>query len=390
MNTLSSPIHADLDQAQQVGLRLRTQLRRGRFNPGERMPTLRELTRRFDTSLNTVQRAIADLTRDGFVETRGRAGTFVTNHPPHLTRFGLAFLYNPSAGPDRWTRFHNALHLEAHSALLPRGRRFVHFHNLIDRQESNPNQLELRQDVASHRLAGLILMGSASLVESVTRVIDPELPRACIDHSGDPEVPAVVIDADAWLRRALTELAQRGRRRIALIQLQAHSTRPQDSTPVDFFLRHVQQAGLTTEPGFCQVNSLSSLLGVAQSVRLLMSLPEDRRPDGLIVSDDNLVEHASQGLVQSGLRAGPGEPIDLIAHANFPHPVNVPMPVVHLGYDVRWMLAKALELLDAQRSVPLAQRPRNHEVVAPVISRDDLHGHINPLLHVPDDPSSTP
>lgn len=49
-----------------------------RFRPGERLPSVRELAVEAGVNPNTVQRALADLERDGLVFSQRTAGRFVT------------------------------------------------------------------------------------------------------------------------------------------------------------------------------------------------------------------------------------------------------------------------------------------------------------------------
>ena len=55
----------------------------GRLEPGSRLPTVRELAAALDMAPGTVARAYRELEADGTVMTRGRAGTFVADEPPH-------------------------------------------------------------------------------------------------------------------------------------------------------------------------------------------------------------------------------------------------------------------------------------------------------------------
>jgi GntR family transcriptional regulator len=71
-----------------IYIQLREQLLRaigaGVVAPGEQLPTMRQVAVTLKIDLNTVQRAYAELERDGvLVTTRGR-GTFVANPPPPL------------------------------------------------------------------------------------------------------------------------------------------------------------------------------------------------------------------------------------------------------------------------------------------------------------------
>ena len=51
----------------------------GNWPPGERIPSVRELALRFQVNPNTMQRALAELEREGLVYTERTAGRFVTD-----------------------------------------------------------------------------------------------------------------------------------------------------------------------------------------------------------------------------------------------------------------------------------------------------------------------
>lgn len=50
----------------------------GTLQPGDRLPTVRRLAEDLGVATNTVARAYRELERAGAIETRGRAGSFVT------------------------------------------------------------------------------------------------------------------------------------------------------------------------------------------------------------------------------------------------------------------------------------------------------------------------
>ena len=52
----------------------------GEFQPGERLPTVRDLAVEAGVNPNTVQRALAELERDGLVFSQRTAGRFVTEN----------------------------------------------------------------------------------------------------------------------------------------------------------------------------------------------------------------------------------------------------------------------------------------------------------------------
>ena len=67
---------------EQLRDRLRDRIERGRLLPGDRVPPVREMADQLGLAPNTVARAYRELVEDGWLEGRGRAGTFVTERPP--------------------------------------------------------------------------------------------------------------------------------------------------------------------------------------------------------------------------------------------------------------------------------------------------------------------
>ena len=64
---------------------LRDLIDRGELLPGERLPTVRALAVDATLAPNTVARAYRELEEAGYLEGRGRAGTFVVDEPPPVT-----------------------------------------------------------------------------------------------------------------------------------------------------------------------------------------------------------------------------------------------------------------------------------------------------------------
>src|SRR4051794_19274109 len=82
--------------------RLRDVIVAGSAIPGSRLPTCRELSGEMRVSAMTVQRALDQLSDEGFIQTRGTRGTFVVERPPHLFRYGVIFTSDPSGGESNY------------------------------------------------------------------------------------------------------------------------------------------------------------------------------------------------------------------------------------------------------------------------------------------------
>jgi len=66
-----TPIYAQLNRA------LRAAIATGRLNPGDQLPTVRQLAVELRVNANTVARVYGELERDGVLETRRGVGSFV-------------------------------------------------------------------------------------------------------------------------------------------------------------------------------------------------------------------------------------------------------------------------------------------------------------------------
>ena len=69
----------------QIADRLRAEIIRGRYAPGDRMPSVRDLAYEAAVNPNTMQRAVGELERDALIVTRGTSGRFITEDTGVLT-----------------------------------------------------------------------------------------------------------------------------------------------------------------------------------------------------------------------------------------------------------------------------------------------------------------
>ena len=93
---LSPRIDVDRSSAtppyEQIVAQVRRAVERGTLGPGTRLPTVRALAERTGVVPNTVAKAYRELETAGYLEGRGRAGTFVRGAPPGLEDAALAYL----------------------------------------------------------------------------------------------------------------------------------------------------------------------------------------------------------------------------------------------------------------------------------------------------------
>jgi DNA-binding LacI/PurR family transcriptional regulator len=177
------------------------------------------------------------------------------------------------------------------------------------------------------------------------------LPRVSIASEASDGVPAIRLkDMHA---KALDYLQSRGCKKVALL------TGASAVANGELQIQWTQGAaarGMTVRPDWVQGLDIRFPQTAQNLVQLLMRGSAEDRPDGLLIGDDNLVEYATAGLIDSGVKV-PSE-IEVVAHCNFPWPTPSVLPIKRLGYDVRECLKECIAAIDKQR---------NKETLAPIV-----------------------
>jgi len=324
---------------------IRKQILNGELKPGSRVITRQELGEIFNASAMTVQQALGRLVADGFVVARGNAGTFVSEHPPHLARYALVFPYSP--GNSSWSRFYGALSDEAIQVGRSRAIVFESFYEL-DGHPDREDYQKLLREVQAHRLAGIIFATQPSHLVGTPLLDEPDLPRVAIMSerfaSLVPTIPRVSPDHASFINQAADFFLSRGRKKIAFIMLAQADDAGMDTQIV----KAIEDRGMRTELCWQQAVCSGHPQWARNIVQMLLRGSPSERPDGLLISDDNFVEHAIRGMIDSGLKVP--DDLDVVAHCNFPWPVPSSVPVQRLGFDAREVLRVCIDMIDRQRA----------------------------------------
>jgi GntR family transcriptional regulator/MocR family aminotransferase len=261
------------------------------YPPGSRLPTRLELESEFGVSSNTIQRAVNRLVADGFAVARGRAGTFASDNPPHLSRIVLLF---PGDFEDciAHSHFFKALSNETRTVSERLNVSFEIVDN-FNNWRSMAKMRELVDDTLERRYAGVIfasvpfpLAGSPILEEAkIARVAMMSKPRF--------GMPAVWHDDRGVYSKALAHAKARGCQRPAFL------------IPEGIFaavapdvLEQAAELGLEVEPAALQQISI----GYRESIpNLLELLFRHRPPDALMVGDDSILRLVSEKLQGMGM-----------------------------------------------------------------------------------------
>jgi len=323
---------------------LREEIITGVHALGSVFPRRSDLASRFRTTPVTIQHVMDQLRNEGFVYANGRRATYVSSHPPHLYHYAMVFSSVPPPNLQGWSRFFQAL-VQVATRFNGSGGdpRRVTIHYGVDRHVENQEMRKLEAGMRSQCFAGFIFPEEpfTSGLAQTPIGSDPQMPRVAIRGESMPFMAALGFDGQSLVDKALDYFAERGRKRIAII------ANVQPPASLDSIVKGLKKRSMTMHPYWLQMVSLDNPQCARGTAHLLMHGGQDERPDGLFIADDNLVEQASAGIVDAGIRVP--DDLDVVAHCNFPWPVPSVVAVKRLGYDAREILAACMDLIDEQR-----------------------------------------
>lgn len=327
---------------------LRARIIAGEFPPGSKFPPRLALQEEFQASSITLQKSLDTLMADGFLFTRGHAGTFVTTAPPYLNTYGIVFAENLLCRPNTGTFWSQ---LAYHClALQQSGDTRLNLYFGVSGHTDDADYQRACADLEAHRLAGLLFAATFTALQATPLVTTPGLPRVSL-FGGSGAAPHIDTPLTDFVDKAARYLAARGRRRLALIGTTATAVR-------DYIAPIIDRCGLSSQRLWQLPVSTGQSPDTMDSVRIATTLMMgygDVQPDAIIVFDDILVDYTVAGLLDAGVRIG--EDVDVVAHCNYPLIKTDQWPIQRLGYSTPAILETALALLTRQqRQETLPQR----------------------------------
>ncbi len=318
---------------------VRQNIVKGTWAPGERIPSREQLLERFKVSSLTMQRAMDQLLEDGFIVAPGSRGTFVAERPPHQYRIALAFAPEEQ-DPCGWSNFWESLLAAAQKVSIPGPFRFELYLG-IDRHMDTQGAWRLQRDIERGALAGVIMDHYSVCQATALGLPCQGIPVVSVmTPAKETEIPALTPDRGGFFDGALSRLRELGCRRVAVIVL------GNDDTWRDLPSLEARSGreGLAWRPEWIQgVPTMPGFDWGAHAARLLMAGPRERRPDGLIVADDNLAVPVARGLEDIGIRV----PSDLrvVAQANWPTLPDIELDFEWFGFDMCDLLDRAVSTI---------------------------------------------
>jgi DNA-binding LacI/PurR family transcriptional regulator len=365
--------HLDTTLAQQLKQQLNWFIVSGELQPGDILPSVRQVANRFQININTVRSAYQKLEAEGLVETRQGLGTRVLPYDPQrITQLASSFpshtvgVIIPSLANPFYHPFLQGVESGATQARILLFMCVTH---------DDPGELErYYAQLVSKNVDG-ILIASQDDSLFVSADTDPEsqgshlLPLVAVDWPASTGY-AVDLDLESAGYQATRHLLEHGHRQVGLI---THALELSNVTPVNRgYQRALREAEITSDPRWiAAVHGFDTTAG-AEGARALMSL--EQPPTAIFAISDLLAIGAMCAVHQAGLRipqdvaiAGFND-IPLAASAN-PPLTTVAAPAYEMGLEAMKML----------RSLMAGKHPVHKQILLPthLVVRQSCGDHNN-------------
>ncbi len=302
-----------------------------KFKPGTRLKGREHFCEKFSTTPITVQRAFNRLIQMGFVRAEKSVGTFVAVKPTCL--YQVAFLFPTLPGSRGWTSFSEVV-VNSISDIEKRAGVIVKCFYGMGKSEDYPEVFEEFQKHLDEQtlVAAIYLSELRNFRKRASMNVNiPYYVVAQPNHAhGHPRIELKKRD---YYQIGISKFKELGRKRIAIVTVDLFISE-REQLVKDIFV----QNSLVYYEEYVQSFSINKAFPVEQSLwidrflRLLFSLSDNKKPDGIFVTDDNFLDAVYSTLQELGLKIG--DEIDVIGHANFSAKQGDYPGIYQLGYNV--------------------------------------------------------
>jgi DNA-binding LacI/PurR family transcriptional regulator len=333
---------------------LKHQIMANKWEAGSRLPSYGVLEKKFNVSRVTMQQAIGRLKQDGFITSLERQGLFVSEELPHLNRFGIVLTSH-----ERDNFFLRGLLDAADMVAEKTGREFVVYRNIGSKFCTQDSVVNLKYDIQAKRLAGMLFTFSVQKeCHEPFIYLENQLPKVVLNNDQLSNSFRIRFNTLSMVRKGLDYLESQGCRRIAFL------CQWENPPSLGYFRDEIQKRGLISPIEWqlpIQNHSLAE-----QISRLLLSLPENQRPEGIFIGDDNLTEPAIKGIVASGVKVP--EELKVVSHCNWISELPKTIPIKYLGFDLVWIIENFVKIIDNFHR----QQPQENEIELKPLFENEL------------------
>ena len=333
---------------------LRSQILTGKFVPGTQLPGTRELAVTWQTSIFTIHTALQALAKEGWIDRRPNAGTYIAD--PRNRFLCVGVYHGGDITLDTNTAFSRNLHFSLLNQLDQLGKKTQVF--IDSRPEHTQDKIlpDLAEAIQQRRIQCVIAPSVNRFDERYLARLP--LPTAFLANLFSPN--RVEFDLKNFFQGSVQRLAAEGCRSVGLM---SNLDLPKDEK--DFnnnfyrcFRQALAEAGLVTREEWLRYPAIYTNDFEAYGYHEFKDFWNLRtKPDGLIVYPDSAARGVITAVLEIGIRVVPPE-IKFVFHRNAQARLLCPIPVT-------WAISDENEV--AQSMIELIQRQFNGEKNSPIL-----------------------
>jgi len=337
-----------------VSAKLRESIVSGEYPPGCRIPTVRELAKKFDTSVFTIQNALRPLVSEGLVEQRRPIGVFVKNSKVQLKTLGVYY------GRDIWAMEELEFYRRAHQVLNERLKRTgVESALFIDDRpagEASTPYPPLQKAIEQGRTQAV-----AAMIIDWERLLwfkELGIPSSFYGSANFPG--RVDVEVRSFASGVLESFRKRGVKRVAFINGYDMVTKP--------FMETLAKLEMETRPEWTFIpKKAEDLTGRMQSwgyESFLKLWSSKEKPDALAVFPDSVCRGVIMGILAKGVKVP--ERLLVATHLNKGIDFPCPFPLLKSIMDPAAIVDASME----QIRIAMQGLPQG-EALAPLTMEED-------------------
>lgn len=331
-------------KAEAIANELRSDIVSGKYKPGDRLPSRNKIMAEYDVSSATIQNALNQLNREGFVIAKDRSGTFVAERTPHLTHYALLF---PQLKEMADHHHFNCALAKAAGSFNTKFKLDLHYG--FEGARGFQRYQQLAEDVKKRRIAGLLFASGPYVLVNTPLLDVPGIPRsAFMSPIASIDIPSVHTEPDSFLNKMTEFVLEKKCQRVAVI-----ASSLQAAKIIPTIQKNFQKEGIAVNPNWFQGSDFKEPFCTKRLTNLIMSGSADNKPDCLLVTDDNLLPPVSEALKDKGII--PPRDIQLLAHCNFPSLTESAVPAVRLGYSMTECIQAMMQQIEDQQNLRTPQ-----------------------------------
>jgi len=335
-------------------------IKRGDLSPGDALPPHTQLCEQVGVGNETLQRALKELSRQGWLVRHPRRGTFVADPLPEARTKMIAVMTRPLFDP-RLGSF-DLLQARAVAEQLTRTEqdfRFYSNHLPADESvfEAEPDIVDqgLFDDVEAGRVDGLFVLGAIPPRAEAFRKLVRTRRLPVVQTSPRGQLGAsVCFDMGRLFAQGGALLREQGCRDAALLRFGGNDQR-------DPVLSAARDEEATGGLSFTHVAVPEFSDETEAHHAIVRAWGEHGGFDGLLIADDVLAKGAATALLSLGARVP--EDVYVVTHANRDSGIRYPLPMVKIEFDVDALIRTAWRLLE--HAIQEGESPRGLTLLPP-------------------------